>query len=95
MKKTEEKKYKYYASATSKSHGNWLEPLGFESTDKLEEADLVVFGGGADIEPATYGEKPNSRTYASPQREKQERQDFEKATKLGIKMYGTCRGLNL
>lgn len=95
MKKEEKKELKYYASATSKGHGNWLEPLGFSSTDKLEEADVVIFGGGADIMPQTYGEEASSRTYASPEREKKEEADFQKALKLGIKMYGTCRGLNL
>jgi GMP synthase-like glutamine amidotransferase len=86
-------KFKFYASATSKSHGNWLQPLGFEPTDNLTNADLIVFGGGADIDPNTYGEKPGSSTYASPQREKQEKEDYNRALKLGIKMYGTCRGL--
>ncbi len=94
-KKEEQKKLKYYASATSKGHGNWLHDIGFESTDNIEESDVVVFGGGADIEPETYDEKPGSRTYTSPQREKKEIEDFKKAQELGIKCYGTCRGMQL
>ncbi len=93
MKKKDEKKYKYFASATGRGHGNWLEPLGFEFTASLEDADVIIFGGGADIEPSTYGEKEGSRTYSSPERERREKKDFEKGLKLGKKMYGTCRGL--
>lgn len=92
MEKTE-KKFKYFAAATSKSHGNWLEPLGFEPTNSIEECDVVIFGGGADIDPSTYGEQESSRTYASPEREKEEKKYFHIAKKLGKKMYGTCRGL--
>lgn len=88
-----EKQLKYYCSATSTGHGNWLEPLGFVNTLVLEEADVVIFGGGADIEPNTYGEQPSSRTYVSSEREKKEREDYHKAHKLGIKCFGTCRGL--
>ncbi len=85
--------HKFYASATSKGHGNWLTPLGFSSTDVLEDADVIIFGGGADIDPATYGEEPSKRTYTSPEREKEEKEDFDKGRKLGKKMVGICRGL--
>lgn len=90
-----EKELKYYASATSIGHGNWLEPLGFKNTKVLEEADVVIFGGGADIMPETYGEDAGNRTWASPERERKEKEDFHQALKLGKKMYGTCRGLQL
>lgn len=91
MKKT----YKYYASACSTGHGNFLDPLGFESTNKLEEADVIIFGGGADIDPAQYGEAPGGDTYASPEREKIERADYERGKKLGKKFLGICRGIQL
>lgn len=83
---------KFYASACHGSHGNFLAPLGFEQTGNLEEADVIIFGGGADVEPGTYGEEPGSRTGTSPMREKQEKQDFEIGTKLGKKFFGICRG---
>lgn len=90
-----EKQLKYYCSATSTGHGNWLEPLGFINTKVLEDADVVIFGGGADIESKTYSEESSTRTYTSPDREKKEKEDFHKAQKLGIPVYGTCRGMQL
>ena len=83
---------KYYCSQCSIGHGNWLEPLGFESTRSLKEADVIIFGGGADIDPVSYGEETNKRTYSSPGREKMERSDFFEALELKKKMVGICRG---
>lgn len=86
---------KYYCSACSPYHGNWLEPLGYELAGDLKDADVVIFGGGADIEPSTYGEEHASGTYTSPGREKTERKDFTEALKLGKKIVGICRGHQL
>jgi gamma-glutamyl-gamma-aminobutyrate hydrolase PuuD len=61
----------------------------------LKEADVVIFGGGADIDPSTYKEEPGSKTYSSPEREKKEKKDFELAIKLGKKLVGICRGHQL
>ena len=86
-------KYKYYASACHHSHGCFLNSLGFENTDNIEEADVIIFGGGADIDPATYDEKPSCRTHPSKEREKIEKKDFRYAVQHGIRMIGICRGL--
>lgn len=83
---------KFYASACGGYHGNFLKPLGFVEVKEIEDADLVIFGGGADVDPETYGAEPGSRTYPSPQREREEKKDFETAKKLGKKMFGICRG---
>lgn len=88
-------KYKFYASNTSNGHGNFLEPLGFDSTKNIEEADVVIFGGGADIDPETYGEKPGSRTHISSDQEKREKKDFQFALQNKIKCFGICRGHQL
>lgn len=83
---------KFYTSTCGKSNGNFIENLGFVHTKNIEEADVIIFGGGADIDPALYGEEPGSSTYISKEREKEERSDFTKALQLGIKMIGICRG---
>lgn len=88
-------KFKFYASACSSAHGNWLEPIGGKPTAKIHEADLVIFGGGADIDPATYNEDKAEGTYANPVREREEKADFATARELGIKMLGICRGHQL
>jgi putative glutamine amidotransferase len=90
-----EAKKKYYVSACSSGHGRWLENLGYDHTTNIEESDVVIFGGGADIEPETYNEEPGTQTYTSAGREKLERQDFQKALSLGKKMFGICRGHQL
>src|ERR1700744_3795301 len=86
--------YKYYNSNSS-DHGNFLAPLGFSETKIIEQADIVIFGGGADITPERYGEQPGKRTYCSPAKEKQEVEDFKIAQSLGKKCLGICRGLQL
>lgn len=89
------KKFKFYTSACSLHNGNFLGPLGFEGTKEYDEANVVLFGGGADIDPATYGEKPSIHTSASPATEKIERADFMRAKKDGKVMVGICRGAQL
>lgn len=95
MTKKKTASWKYYTSACHAHNGNFLQPLGFEATNKIEEADVVVFGGGSDIDPATYGESPSKTTYDNPSREKEEKQDYEIARKLGKYMIGICRGAQL
>jgi putative glutamine amidotransferase len=85
----------YYASACSSCHGDWLDTLGYNPTTDIEKSDVIIFGGGADICPETYGEETSTRTYTSPMREKQEISDFHVAKGLGKKMIGICRGHQL
>jgi putative glutamine amidotransferase len=88
-------KHKVYTSECGSSNANFLKPLGFEATDLIESADVVLFGGGADIDPKNYGEQPGSQTYVSERKEKKERADFELAQKLGKPCFGICRGFQL
>lgn len=57
-----------------------------------DEADLVVFTGGADVNPALYGEEPHSSTHWSESRDKQDILLWEHCVKNGIPMFGVCRG---
>lgn len=86
---------KYYTSTCGPNNGNFIRPLGYDHTRNIEEADVVIFGGGADIEPSTYGEEPADCTGAHPEREREERHDFRTAQELGIKSFGICRGFQL
>lgn len=90
-----EKVGKFYTSTCSSYNGNFLEELGFVHTKNIEEADVIIFGGGADIEPETYGEKAGSDTGTSPAREKIEREEFKIGLKMGKKFVGICRGHQL
>jgi gamma-glutamyl-gamma-aminobutyrate hydrolase PuuD len=60
--------------------------------DRMEDADLVVFTGGEDVFPHLYGEKPHPSTMANPRRDFREKNEFEKARDLNLRMWGTCRG---
>ena len=57
-----------------------------------EEADLVVFAGGADVDPALYGEMPHSTTVHDEERDIQDIRLFNICKTLGIPMFGVCRG---
>lgn len=66
---------------------------GCEPTNDIAEAGLVVFLGGADIDPALYGERPHGSTSFDRARDEQEIEIFLQAQALGIPMFGICRGM--
>lgn len=74
------------------NYANWMEG---EITYKIEDADLVVLTGGADIDPSRYGEKAHPRTYSSPERDHYEFEDLQTAVDLGKPVIGICRGAQL
>lgn len=58
----------------------------------METADIVLFTGGADVDPKLYGETPHKTVYSNPSRDDIEILSFQKAKKLGKFMLGICRG---
>lgn len=73
----------------------WLMPHSCYLVDTLEEADLVIFGGGDDVDPALYGETHHSSTYINPARDEEEIMYYEEARAIGIPILGICRGAQL
>lgn len=66
---------------------------GFERANSVEEADVVVFIGGVDVDPKLYGEEAIAQTQApSPSRDKLEIDVYAKCIELGKPMFGICRG---
>jgi gamma-glutamyl-gamma-aminobutyrate hydrolase PuuD len=57
-----------------------------------DEADMVFFTGGADVNPLLYGEKPHSQTKYDDARDARDMELYEKCLKEGIPMIGICRG---
>lgn len=57
-----------------------------------EEADLVVFSGGPDVDPLLYGEKAHPSTRTDVPRDKRDIELYDLCFKLGIPMLGICRG---
>ncbi len=63
---------------------------GYTIVDDPDKADALVFCGGADIDPAFYGQRPIPKTFTSPQRDKREVELYQK--NIGKPMVGICRG---
>jgi putative glutamine amidotransferase len=58
----------------------------------MEEADLVIFSGGEDVDTGLYHAERHPMTSCNPFRDKREKLEFQEAHKLGKPMLGVCRG---
>lgn len=65
---------------------------GSYRAESLEKADLVIFTGGADVDPRLYGETAHSTTRFSEHRDSEDIAAYMKCLDLGIPMFGVCRG---
>ncbi len=80
---------KIYVVGNSLSYPGWMEGL---ITKKLENADLVVFTGGEDVDPSFYTDFKHPSTFSNVRRDLLEEEEFLEARKLGKKCIGICRG---
>ena len=71
---------------------DWIDNV--ESVDTPEEADIVLFSGGADINPSLYNCKCSPHTHYNDYRDKLEIQCYNKLTPKQI-VIGLCRGAQL
>ena len=84
---------KIFVVGNSLSYANWMDG---KLVKTIEEADLVVFTGGADIYPGIYNETDiHPKTNYFLERDDAEMKAYEKALDLGKKMIGICRGHQL
>jgi len=60
--------------------------------DVLDSLDGIVFTGGADVDPARYGEQPHPATYLSPDRDAAEMLLLGAALEADLPVLGICRG---
>lgn len=61
--------------------------------NSLQEADLVLFGGGPDVDPVLYGAKSvHPQTKIDAERDASDVVAYLEAVLLGIPMFGVCRG---
>jgi hypothetical protein len=65
---------------------------GCTKASSLDECDLVVFAGGADVNPALYNERAMACTTFSQSRDQEEVRVYHTARRLGLPMFGICRG---
>jgi gamma-glutamyl-gamma-aminobutyrate hydrolase PuuD len=63
----------------------------WQVVERAEDADLLQFTGGSDVDPSLYGEERHPTTYSDPERDAYESHFFR--TWYGSKpMAGICRG---
>lgn len=82
---------KVFVVGNSTEYANFLEDASL--VDKLEEADVVLFTGGADVDPSLYGCKKSPHTYSDLNRDLEEKKIFEEVKPNQVCL-GICRGLN-
>lgn len=85
-------KIKVYVVGRSVSYASWL---NHELVRSMEDADLVLFTGGEDVDPRYYMQKQGKFTYPNVERDMLEIEEAEKAIMLRKPIFGTCRGAQL
>lgn len=89
---TEIKKYKIFMVGNSRGYASWF-PLPFEFTNNPEKADIAWWIGGADVDPAIYGEKTGSRTYVDKNASEYELEMWNYfGNKNNVLKIGVCKG---
>lgn len=68
---------------------NWIENA--VKVNKPDEADILLFAGGADVDPSIYGEKSGMYTYSDKHRDDEELLLFY--ANINKPKLGICRGL--
>ena len=83
---------KVYVEGFDAQYEEMFQRRGHEVVEKVEEADLVQFVGGADVNPSLYGEEPHPHTCFSDITDQRSINLYENAITHGIPMTGICRG---
>lgn len=80
----------FYMSLPNRLIQHMFEMRGSVPVSTPEKADVIVFGGGEDVDPSFYGEKPHPTTYSNIERDKEESTLFNRFPH--IFKIGICRG---
>jgi gamma-glutamyl-gamma-aminobutyrate hydrolase PuuD len=65
---------------------------GMQKAATVKEADIVVFSGGADVNPALYGQRPLRESSWHVERDDEEVAVYVEATERNKILFGICRG---
>jgi gamma-glutamyl-gamma-aminobutyrate hydrolase PuuD len=68
---------------------------GCYRADSVDEADLVIFGGGSDVEPLLYGEaneEMHPSVFYDSKRDAADMEIYLQARAIGVPIMGVCRG---
>ena len=83
---------KVFVVGPAKNYSRWI--TDHVLVDSVEEADIVLFTGGEDVDPSLYGCKKHPSTYSNIQRDLEEKAIFEKVRPDQLCL-GICRGLGI
>lgn len=73
-----------------------LPPIGDGAREIAHRLDGLVLSGGADIDPARYGQQPQPETAGlRPERDEFEVALFDEARAIGLPIFAVCRGMQL
>ncbi|UYM07316.1 gamma-glutamyl-gamma-aminobutyrate hydrolase family protein [Solicola gregarius] len=88
-----------YASAVERSGGvSMLLPVQdpAHAAAVVDRIDALIIAGGADVDPATYGQPPHTETVrVRPDRDAWETALLDAADERGIPVLGICRGMQV
>lgn len=82
---------KVFVVGGATNYANFLEEASL--VDRVEDADVVLFTGGEDVDPSLYGCKKESYTCSNLKRDLAEKAVFEQVKPNQVCL-GCCRGLN-
>lgn len=82
---------KVYVVGEAKNYANFI--VGASHVDNIEDAEIVIFTGGEDVDPSLYGEEKHKTTYSNIDRDLYEKEMFEKIQPNQL-VVAICRGLN-
>jgi len=83
---------KVFVVGPAKHYSRWIE--NHELVDNIEDADIVLFTGGEDVDPSLYGCKKHYSTSSNIKRDEEEKAVFEKVRSDQL-CIGICRGLKI
>lgn len=92
MKKINKEMKKVYVVGNSVYYAEWIN--NYILVDNLEDADIVLFTGGEDVDPDLYDKERHHTTFCNPARDHYEAEIFDKVKPNQVCL-GICRGLKL
>lgn len=76
----------------TRGFGHLFSRASCRKAQSIDDADLVVFTGGPDVDPALYGETPHDSCYIDVDRDAADIGVYLACLEQGIAMSGVCRG---
>lgn len=83
---------KIFVVGNQLGYSKWIK--NHKLVDNLEEADIVLFTGGEDVDPSLYGCEKHPTTCSNIQRDLEEKAIFEQVKPHQLCL-GICRGLGI